>query len=378
LGISSFVITEDEGSLSMSASTSDYSFLLRGLERAAAAKQGIPDRVPIFAQMHEFAMQAVGATPLDFYRDPELLVKASLDTMVAYGIDVPVLDYDVYNIEAEALGQAIVFSADHMPDVDRIHPLIRTRVDLDKIRTPDFETAGRCTNVVRMNRLFQGLLGVAPTLSFTAPFSLAANIRGIEALLDDIYSDPRFAHELFTRITEEVLAPWIHYLQKTCPKATAVCGSDATASLPIVSPQILKKWVAPYVLRLRELCGPAVYVPNWVGEQYLPDPTQMLDLKLSVCPDFVEGQDPDVAHIGPALYKRYAEEKSLPLVLGLGAGFLALNTPAEIERRLKDYIRVGGRNGRFMLYLCNLGATTPPENVRAAVAAAKRYGSYGR
>ena len=32
----------------------------------------------------------------------------------------------------------------------------------------------------------------------------------------------------------------------------------------------------------------------------------MFDLKHQVCPGFVEGQDPDVAELGPSLYKEYA------------------------------------------------------------------------
>mgnify|MGYP001822101680 FL=1 len=39
-------------------------------------------------------------------------------------------------------------------------------------------------------------------------------------------------------------------------------------------------------------------------------------------------------------------------------------------------MEIGGKGGFFALYLCNLGATTPPENVRAAVQAVRDYGSY--
>ena len=139
------------------------------------------------------------------------------------------------------------------------------------------------------------------------------------------------------------------------------------ASLPILNLQILEEWVVPYIMRLREICGPEVHVPNWVGERFLKDPEDMLTLKLQVSPGFLEGQEPDVDTLGPALSKEYAEEHDVPLVLGVGAGFMAQATPQEVRRRVKDYVEVGGKNGRFALYLCNLGATTPPENVRAAL-----------
>ncbi len=117
-------------------------------------------------------------------------------------------------------------------------------------------------------------------------------------------------------------------------------------------------------------------MPNWVGESLLENPTEMLDLKRRVCPGFVAGQDPDVAKLGPQFYKNYAEENRLPLILGIGAVFLATATPAEVTQRVRHYIEVGGENGRFALYLCNLGATTPADNVRAAVAAVRQYGVY--
>lgn len=55
---------------------------------------------------------------------------------------------------------------------------------------------------------------------------------------------------------------------------------------------------------------------------------------------------------------------------------MALSTPAEITDRVRHYIEVGGRAGRFALLLCNLGATTPPENVNAAINAVHSYGQY--
>ena len=281
---------------------------------------GVPDRVPLLAQLHEFAMQETRAAAREFYSTPELLTVATLKTHAKYGIDVPVLDYDVYNIEAEAIGQAIRYSDTDMPDVDRSRPLIRDRDDLNKIRTPDFESDGRFRQVIEMNKLFRSLIGpgVDATVRFCAPFSLAANIRGIEQLILDIYSAPQFARDLFDRITEELLAPWIQRLQTEFPAAQRFSGDDATASLPIVNLDILENWIVPYIERLRELCGPQVCVPNWVGESLLDNPTEMLDLKRRVCPGFLEGQDPDVEKLGPQFYKEYAQENGLPLILGIG------------------------------------------------------------
>ena len=194
----------------------DYSSFQDGVNRFETAMQGIPDRVPVVTQMHEFAMKELGIAAKRFYTTPEIIAAGTLEIQEKYGIDVPVLDYDVYNIEAEALGQEVKYSATDMPDVDRTKPLIRTRDDLKKIRTPDFDSDGRFPHVVEMNRIFRQLIGGAEiTVRFCAPFSLAANIRGLEPLIMDIYTDPDFARNLFDRIVEDLLAPWVLHLKKS-------------------------------------------------------------------------------------------------------------------------------------------------------------------
>ncbi len=352
-------------------------FFQQGMKRFETAMAGIPDRVPVLTQMHEFAMKSLGIPARKFYTTPEILASGTLEIQEKYGIDVPVLDYDVYNIEAEALGQEIRYSDTDMPDVDRTKPLIRDRDDLKKIKTPDFDRDGRFSHVIEMNRIFRNLIGGEEiTIRICAPFSLAANIRGIEQIFMDMYSDPDFVKELFDRIVGEVLAPWVLRLKQEFPNVKNIAADDASASLPIVSPDIIEEWILPYVMRLRELTGHDIYMPNWVGEKFLKDPEKMLDYKHQACPEFLEGQDPDVEALGPRLYKDYANKKGIPLILGVGAAFLALSTPEEVFERVRQYIEEGGKEGRFALLLCNLGATTPPENVKAAMDAVSEFGVY--
>jgi len=351
----------------MIAGQNDFSHFQKGSARLRRAMAGLADRVPVFGQLHEFAAEYLRIPRREFFTRPDLSVPALLQTQRDFDTDVASVTYDVYNIEAEALGQELVWIEGCMPDVDRSKPLVRDRTDLARIRTPDFETAGRFQQVIRLNTLFREMTGLEPTLSFCAPFSLAANLRGIERLLIDMHEDPEFARGLVDAVTEEVLAPWILYQKRLFPGASRVAGADATASLPIVNLPILKRWIIPSIQRLREICGPEVYVANWVGERYLADPAEMFRLKLAVGPGALWAQDPDVESLGPALFKDFAVAQDIPLVLGIGAGFLTLAAPGEVEARVREYVEVGGRGGRFALYLCNVGATTPAANLRAAV-----------
>jgi len=347
-----------------------YAFFQDGVVLMAEAMQGVTQRVPVFAQRHEFVAEQCGIPRREFFRRPDVMVPAMLEVQAQFGLDVASITYDVYNIEAEALGQEIRWSEGGMPDIDRNAPLVRDRDDLRRIHTPDFDSVPCCRRVLEMHTLFRRLTGIEPTLSFCAPFTLATNLRGIEQFLLDIHTDPDFAQSLLDRLIAEVSAPWIRHQKRLFPGATRLSGVDATASVPIVSMPVLRGWVVPSILRLRETVGPEVGVANWVGERYLLHPEEMLELKLAVWPGVLWGQDPDVEGLGPVFYKDYAARHDVPLILRIGAAFLAGSDPAAVAERVRRYVEIGSRAGRFALYLCNLGASTPPENLRAAVEAA--------
>lgn len=344
--------------------------------RQAMAKGEQPERVPVYAQHHEFSLARYGLTCREFYQDPDLMVHCQLETCEKYGIDVPTVDWDCYNVEAEAMGQVIVFDEDNMPDVDREQPFIVEESDIDNIVTPDFEVDGRCQDIVRLMTMTAEKTGIPPSIVFCGPFSFAANVRGIEALIFDILDRPEFADDFFKRTVDNVIGPWINYLVKTFPDVAAIAGADATASVPIVSPTMAEEWAIPYVKRLREATRDDVSIPNWIGEASLKDPDQYVDMKLEVTKHFIEGQDPDVERLGPEYYVEYADRHDVPLVLGVGASFLTLASPEDVYDRVTRYVRAGMEHDRFALYLCNLGATTPEANVLAAMDAAKTAGRY--
>lgn len=78
----------------------DCSFFQEGAQLfdLAMMKGVTPHRVPVYAQLHEFAMKEVGANAREFYSNPELLAYSHLEISAKYGIDVPYVDYDCYNI----------------------------------------------------------------------------------------------------------------------------------------------------------------------------------------------------------------------------------------------------------------------------------------
>jgi len=187
----------------------------------------------------------------------------------------------------------------------------------------------------------------------------------------DIYLRPDFARELLTRVTEEVIAPYLLYQKSRLPDSNTASGADAIASLPIVDLNILEHWCLPPIRRLEEITGLPVSVVNWVGESYLKQPERLLDLKLPISAGVIQAQDPDVNAVGPQRFKDFAMDHDVALILGIGATFLAQANPEQVRQRVRSYAEIGRKGGRFGLYLCNISGATPEDNFRAAIQAVR-------
>jgi uroporphyrinogen decarboxylase len=345
-----------------------------GYERIRRTWQGSADRAPVVAQMHEFALACSGKPGRVFYRDAASLVDGIAGAALEFGLDLPGISYDVYNIELEALGQPILFPDRTAPVADDGFRLLADKCDLASLRPPDPGRTGRMPFVLGLQRGFRELTGQPPGLQFCAPFSLAALVRGYQRFIEDICLDPAFAHELLCFLTEQVIAPWIIRQKEEFPEAAAAAGADAFCSPPMTSPAIIEEFSIPYILRLRELCPIKVTVVNWWGESSCPDPLQLLDLKRKVSTGLIRVQDPDLAALGARPFKDYAARHGLVLELGLGEIPLHRGPIGEIEERIRSLIGDSCAGDRLIVYLASLNADTPPDNLRAAVAAVKRFG----
>jgi hypothetical protein len=354
----------------------DTSGFAQGFERLERAGHGIPDRVPVTAQMHEFSLAWTGSTPQRFYTEPHLLVDAIVQTAADFGFDVPSLSYDVYNIELEALGHPVRFPARSAPVLDPQRVLLADEGELQRLNLAEPGRSGRMPFVLEVRRLFLEATGVAPAIQFCAPFSLAAQARGYERFVQDICGDPGFARELMRVLTEEVIAPWINAQALAMPAANLALGADALCSPPMTNRAILEEFAIPWILRLRELCPLPVAVVNWWGDSCFEPLGDFLQLKRRVCAGLIRAQDPDVARLGAGVFKQFAVRHGLTLELGVGDVLLNQGPIEGIRQRIHGYLEEAAPGGRLILYLASLNAETPPEHVRAALGAVREFGAY--
>ena len=134
--------------------------------------------IAVGAQSNDHSALLAGVPSKRFFTDAFTFTRVQLLVTEYYNFDTISNFWDVYNIEAEALGQKVVYHPGGIPDTDRTRPLIATPSDLDRIAPPDPYKSGRMPWILQVNKHYLEMGGKLDRAYFTAPFSLAANIRG--------------------------------------------------------------------------------------------------------------------------------------------------------------------------------------------------------
>jgi hypothetical protein len=285
--------------------------------------------------------------------------------------------WDVYNVEAEAMGQKVVYPPGGIPDADRTRPLIRTPAHLDRLSPPDPNKSGRMPWVRAVCRHFLERTGKLERIYFTAPFSLAVNIRGYENLVEDMFERPGFAHRLLKFLCDEVIAPFADGIRHEVGNPDLILdGRDAWASPPMITLDMMNEYVIAYTERLRDHLGERVITRgNW-GDAKSGDVERFFSHKIRCSPGSLSVLDPDLYDIGPERVKTFADRHNAFITAGVDATLLQKGPVEAIVERIRLYIDKLARDGRCMIHLNQIAAETPPEHIHAAVAACHAYGAH--
>jgi 5-methyltetrahydrofolate--homocysteine methyltransferase len=336
------------------------------------------DFIPATTQMAEFCMKYGGHNGRRFFSDPELFVRGNLDVQQELGFDIPDMVWDVYSVEAEALGGDMAWFDDLYPALDNTRPLITNEKDLAQMKAPDPFKTGRMPWVLECLRLCQELTGFAHHIHYCAPINLCAQVMQFEKMVVAIAERPKFVHKVMDFLVEEVLAPYINAYFKVVPGAEIANGKDAVGSLPFITEEMVHEFSVPYLDKLRKLTGNrrGFRCDNWWGDAFAENPEKYWDIKLHVTPQYLKVQDPDCFRVGTERIRRYADTKGCALSFGVGTLLLQKGSKEDITRRVHEYMEVGSRGPygkKFFLYFCSFSAQTPTENVKTAIEAVKRF-----
>ena len=316
-----------------------------GWEQYSAAPFERPDRVAIVVQPGLYAMALHRLSSQRFFHEPETFIFASQHMATLCGFDGWSPVFDVFNIEAETLGQALVWRADMEPWVDRDNPLLHERSDLDRLVPPVPGRSGRMPFVIEVYRRFAEIIGVEPVCVCCSPFTLATHLRGLKPLIVDMYRDPSYVDRLLTFLTQEVVVPWVRCLAEATGASTIVM-CDPMASQPALSPSLLRRFRQNHVEAVIQaasspsctvLDGRSDRCEGWVAGASLVTDVKLLDIR------------PEIMRDGPR---------------------------EQIVDAVCQTLQQGESEGRFTLLMRHIPTDTPIENLRTVVAAVKQFGRY--
>nr|MDO8080257.1 uroporphyrinogen decarboxylase family protein [Candidatus Freyarchaeota archaeon] len=335
-----------------------------------------PDRLPVFMQIHDHAARVAGVTVRDICTNAKKMLYAQLFAAVKYKFDTPGFFADAYNYEAEALGAKMLFPEDSFPVI--LEPLVKEPKDLEKLDIPDFTKAGRGPYIIEGSKLCLEKLGKYgfAFLVASAPWSMAVQIRGFNNLVRDTRKNPEFAHKLLD-FCNDVIEAFVKAQKEALGGVVAFPAlADAFSCIPPTSPQLVYDYVIPHTAEIMKRLGPMMWaggfpimeIPDW--EQIVED----VVVKTGSLVGMVVMLESD--WLPPEKIKEISNRLKKPWFFGVRAGIISKWTPTEIEKHVKNLIKVLCPGGGCAVFGDQVPRDTPPENVQALVNSIKRYGKF--
>lgn len=340
-----------------------------------------PDRLPGPTGLAEsFAAKHAGFTLDEVCKDAKKFVLSQLIFMDLVGNEFPQAEYDVYNIEAEALGCELLWGEDSFPVIAPGGEVLKKKSDLTKLQVPDFRKDGRGPYCLEVNKLLLSIApGILPFYFCISPFDIAFKIRGFTNLVKDIKRDPKFAHELLEFCT----AVAIEYTKTLHDELTPLGGAEpfmwgASCDIPLIGEKIFKEYALPYAAKVIEKnpytsWGVFRFVEN-AGENW-PEFWEYYIRESNSPIVFMYGMDTKIADLSIA--KEIAKKYKRYFIVGTDAETIRHSSYEELDARIRRHIvctAPGG--GAAPVKLDTVPADTPVERYRFIVNKVKEYGTF--
>ncbi|MCB2225449.1 MAG: hypothetical protein KQH53_02140 [Desulfarculaceae bacterium] len=329
------------------------------------------DRIPVGSMSVGFNALCAGYTVGEILVDPDKCFQASLWTGAMMDWE-PMPHYPSHSVWG-----AIDFGGElRLPQGPYESSLIITRhpvdspVDLERLPMPDPRTAGRIPFAWRFAEL-QKQAGLPVFFSSRSPFTMAANIAGLENFFRWMVKAPSLAQRLLEMSLKHILAVLDYWIESFGAESLFVWMSNPNESNQVISPRHFAQWALP--LHQRYFAALAQRGLTRVGIHLCGD--QNLNLPMLAEADL--WPHPTILSFGhevsPARAGRLFPQD---VIFGnLEPSLLQVKTPGEIHGMCGEIIKQGrSAPGGFMLAPgCGIPATAPAVNVYAMTQAAKDF-----
>ena len=337
-----------------------------------------PDRVPIFGVGIRFCLLNCGYTFNELFTDQQKTFNAVRWTCEQYEWEPLLRDG----------GHTVTGSWDFgakmkMPDspysgaISVETPAVQTEEEVWNLRLPDPTSAGAISQRMEFCRL-QDREGWPITFFARSPFTMAANICGVEQFARWLIKKPELCDRLMRMALEHTLNVLQYWVNTFGAEKIVYYMSSPTESNQVISPRHLQIYALPYHKELHQrlrVIGVNKFMFHMCGEQNLNMPY------LGGFASSVDGwPHPSILSFGAEVNLKYAAE-CFPddIIMGnIEPALIQTGTPQQVYEECRLCIEKGKKfRGGFILGPgCELPPKAPPYNVWMLTKAANDFGWY--
>ncbi|MEM3907607.1 MAG: uroporphyrinogen decarboxylase family protein [Nitrososphaerota archaeon] len=244
-----------------------------------------------------------------------------------------------------------------------IERLVKTPEDIERLDMPNLSKNLRTKNNFEMAHYLRKMLSKERYVyvTLTLPFTLAGELRGVEALMLDILKRPTNVHKLLN-FTTKVLIEYAKLSSQIGIDAIFWC--DPTASADLISPKHFKNFVVPYtkeILQKTRDLGMKAFL------HICGNTSDRLEAILDLSPDLMSFDTKVDLSIAKTVLN-----KKVPIMGNVSTTDLLMKGPLDIINASKECIKRAGKVGFMLGAGCDIPIDSPIENVKALCDGAKQ------
>jgi uroporphyrinogen decarboxylase len=328
----------------------------------AALSGGEMDRLLVSPIILNWASRALDLKVSEFNSNGKNMGDANIACFKKYRHDFVYL-FTTTSTLAEAMGTKMLFPEDDAPQVDV--PFIQSKDDLKKLRPLDPEKDGRLPVYLEALKRCVDAIGhevfMIPVIG--APFTTSAALRGTEAFVKELYTDPEMVHALMRATTDAVKVLIDAYVKEGGVPITV----DPIATGSMIGEKHFNQFVLPYLTEVYD----HIHSYGLPGVLHICGRTKRVIQRMADCgADILSLDEIDLLEAKKLVGDRVTLMGNVSSADGLYKG-----NPEIISEMVKEGIAKAGDNpkGYIVATGCEVPINTPHENMMAFLEAGRMH-----
>lgn len=343
---------------------------MTSLERCMATLRGeTPDVLPIVPQCFMLAVETAGMKISDVNKNGRKMAQAHIISQEKYQYDGCVIDFDDASI-AESVGAKVIFRDDEPAIVDESEPVLKDLRDVYDMPLPDPMKSGRLCEWLEATHTLVDAIGDHVFVMGRAdqgPFSIACLLRGTTQFMMDLLTEDEQLIKDVLDYCRQISAIFAKAQKDAGAHATSI--GDAFAGPNLISPDMYRQFALE----------PERQLTQEVQDYGIP-------FSVHICGN-TNGIIADMGTTGASILEvdwlldikeaRRLVPETTTLMGNIDPSFpLVVGNPSDIDTAVKNLINATQGRRHIISSGCAMGRNTPPENFKAFIASARKYGTY--